>query len=104
MKSYKVYKSLKFKKQKEDFPTRFKKHFNKLEEQLRINPYVNKPLGKKWFRENKLKSYRIYYLIYEDLEAVYLVAISKKKDQQKTINTIKLLLKKYRQEIEKIIT
>jgi len=104
MENYKVHKSLKFKKQKEDFPVRFKKHFNKLEEQLKINPYVNKPLGKRWFRENKLKNYRIYYLIYEDLKAVYLVAIGKKKHQQKTINTIKFLFKEYREDIEKIIT
>jgi len=34
--------------------------------QLEINPYVGKPLGYRFFREKKVKNYRVYYLIYEE--------------------------------------
>ena len=64
------------------------------------NPYVGKPLGTKWFREKKFNVFRIYYLIYEDLKAVYVITLSGKKDQQKVINTIRHFLDKYRDEIE----
>ena len=42
-------------------------------------------------------------MIYEDLQAIYMVAISGKKDQQKTINTIKLFLDVLRNELEELI-
>jgi len=56
-----------------------------------------------WFRESRFENYRIYYLVYEDLEAIYLVAISGKKDQQKTINTIRLFLEFFKEEIENLV-
>ncbi len=80
------------------------KDVDNIEDQLEINPYVGKPLGTKWFREKKLGKYRVYYLIYEDLKAVYIITISGKKDQQKAINTIRHFLDKYRGEIEDLVT
>lgn len=56
-----------------------------------------KPLGYNFFREKKIKNKRIYYLIYEELNIILLVAGSDKKTQQKTINVIKNLLPKYRE-------
>jgi len=56
---------------------------------LPVNPYIGDPLGFTFFREKRLGGKRVYYLIYEDLSAVYLVDISDKKDQQETINRIK---------------
>lgn len=70
-------------------------------EQLEINPYVGKPLGYKFFREKKVKNYRFYYLIYEEHVVVFIIAISTKKDQQATINTIKSLIPYYKEEIRK---
>mgnify|MGYP001606458130 CR=1 FL=1 len=46
---------------------------------------------------------RVYFLVYEDLKSVYVIALSDKKDQQKTINTIKLFLHKYRIELQNLI-
>lgn len=66
-------------------------------EQLEINPFAGKPLGYKFFREKKVKNYRIYYLIYED----YVVALSSKKDQQEAIDKIKVLIPYYKEEIKK---
>ena len=68
-------------------------------EQLETNPYVGKPLGYIFLREKKVMVYRIYYLIYEEYKSVFLVSISQKKNQQRTINTIKLFLDYYKGEM-----
>jgi len=90
----------------------FDKLFNKLDadiqgqirkeiNQLELNPYVGKPLGYRFFREKKVKNYRIYYLIYNEYLVVFIITLSRKKDQQNAINSIKKLIPLYRQEIEK---
>jgi ribosome-binding protein aMBF1 (putative translation factor) len=38
---------------------------------------------------------RVYYLIYEELKAVLMIAVSDKKAQQQTIDEIKMHLKDY---------
>jgi mRNA-degrading endonuclease RelE of RelBE toxin-antitoxin system len=81
----------------------FKEWFEKILDQLKENPFVGKPLSVKWFREKKFKKYRIYYLIYEHIQSVYVVNLSDKKDQQKIINSIMLLLDVYKKEIEKML-
>jgi len=70
-------------------------------EQLKINPYVGKPLGYKFFREKKVGKFRFYFLIYEEKIVVFVVALSEKKDQQEVINLIKHLIPHYKKEIEK---
>lgn len=45
----------------------------------------------------------MYYLIYEDVKSIFIINISKKKDQQKIIDSINLLISDYKKEIEKII-
>ncbi|MDO8642766.1 MAG: hypothetical protein Q7R76_04245 [Candidatus Woesearchaeota archaeon] len=101
---YKVYRSVLFDKKVELFSDEFKKQMSGFEDQLAENPYVGKPLGFKWFREKKADKFRMYYLIYEDLRAVYILTLSEKKDQQKTINTIKMFLEQYRYEIEQLLS
>ena len=102
MKRYKVYHSQRFDKDLFKFDKNFQDKVDKIEDQLVENPYVGEPLSVSWFREKRIEKYRIYYLIYEDLRAVFMVAISEKKDQQKVINTIKLLLEFFREEIENL--
>lgn len=80
------------------------KQIEKEIEQLEENPYVGKPLGYKFFREKKVKNYRIYYLIYEEYVVVFVVAISNKKEQQKVIDSIKHLIPFYKEEIKKKIS
>jgi len=90
----------------------FEKIFNKLDaelqnqitraiDQLEKNPYIGKPLGYKFFREKKIKNYRIYYLIYENYLVVFVITLSSKKAQQKTIDAIKHLIPMYKEEIKK---
>jgi len=65
---------------------------------LSENPYCGKPLGYKFFREKKIKKWRIYYLIYEEYLVLYFINLSDKILQQTTIDKIKSelnLLKEY---------
>lgn len=59
---------------------------------------VGKPLsGLSFFREKKFDGKRLYYLIYKEFSTVLVVAISNKKAQQATINTILVDLVEYQQ-------
>lgn len=102
--NYSVFRTPIFDRKLSDFSSDFNEQVDKIERQLEMNPYVGRPLGTKWFREKKISKYRAYYLIYEDLNAIYMITLSGKKDQQKTINTIRHFLDKYREEIEKMLT
>ncbi len=69
--------------------------------QLETNPYAGKPIGYKFFREKKALNYLVYYLIYEEFVAMFVVALSDKKGQQKAIASIKSLIPFYRDEVMK---
>ena len=103
MKKYKVFRSVGFQEEIAKYDKNIQDRVDKIEDKLMENPEYGSPLGTRWFRESRFENYRIYYLIYDDLQAVYMVAISGKKDQQKTINTIRLFLEFFREEIEKLI-
>src|SRR3989344_2197631 len=103
MGEFKVYHSASFDQKLEKFDAEFERQIDKIEDQMVINPYVGDPLHVKWFREKRVGVFRIYFIIYEDLKSVFMVAISGKKDQQRVINTIRLLLDSYRVEIESLI-
>ncbi|HZX20540.1 MAG TPA: hypothetical protein VFF13_06010 [archaeon] len=100
--AYKVFLAPVFKSKLQGADKDFKDWFDGILDQLTENPFVGKPLSAKWFREKKHKKQRVYYLIYEQLKAVYVVNMSEKKDQQAIINSIKLLLDLYKEEIENI--
>ncbi len=102
MESYRVYHSKTFDDKLKDMPKDFIEWVDRIESQLVTNPYVGKPLGVGWLRKKKYLKYRIYYLVYEDLISVFMVNISEKKDQHKVINTIKLFLDTYKEEIMKL--
>lgn len=86
------------------FEERAKKILNKLEliqvekiiEQLKINPYIGKPLSYPFLREKKINDKRIYFLIYEEITIILLVSSSNKKTQQKTITEIKFYLNEFK--------
>ncbi len=103
MKKYKVFRSASFQEEISKYDKNIQDRVDKIEDKLMFNPEYGNPLGVRWFRESRFENYRIYYLIYEDLQAIYIVAISSKKDQQKTINTIRLFLEFFREEIERLI-
>jgi len=100
--TYAVFRSNVFDKELELFSKDFKQWVDKIENQLVENPYVGDPLRVPWFREKKRGKFRVYYLIYEEMQAVYMVGISDKKDQQKIINTIWLVLDHFQEEIRNL--
>ncbi|MDP3027544.1 MAG: hypothetical protein Q8N63_07605 [Nanoarchaeota archaeon] len=73
-----------------------KEEIQRIALQLAENPFVGDQLQIKYLREKRLREKRIYYLVFEDLKAVLIVAISDKKTQQKTINSILLKINEYR--------
>ena len=75
----------------------------KIPKQLAENPFVGQQLRYPFLREKRIKEKRVYYLIYEDLKLVLLVATSGKKDQQATINHIISWFDKYKIYLEKRI-
>ena len=103
MKEYKVFRSISFQEEIAKYDKNIQDRVDKIEDKLIYNSEYGNPLGTKWFRESRFENYRIYYLIYEDLGAIYMVAISGKKDQQKTINTIRLFLEFFREEMKRLI-
>ena len=79
----------------------------KVHPKLSENPYVGKQLRYPFLREKKIGGKRIYYLIYEDLQLVLLVATSDKKDQQATIDHLSENLREFRtvaEEISKLVS
>lgn len=103
MKRYKVYHSGRFDRELNKLDKSIQDRVDKIEDSLVENPYTGDRLGVNWFREKRYEKYRFYYLIYDDLDAVFMTAISEKKDQQKVINTIRLLFDFFRDELLKLI-
>ena len=80
----------------------YKEAAEKLPHKLAINPVSGNPLSYPFLREKRIKEKRVYYLVYEDLRLVLLVATSDKKNQQATIDHIKEQLDQYRKIAEEI--
>lgn len=76
----------------------------KIRDKLKENPYAGKPLGYDWFREKYLNGNRLYYLIYENMKVVLIVAMSDKKTQQKTIDLVQQGLAYYKDEVERMLS
>ena len=103
MAKYAVYHSGRFDKELNKFDAEFQNHVDRIEEQLKENPFLGKPLDAKWFREKKHGKYRIYFVVYEEFSSVFMVAISEKKDQQKVINTVRLMFGFLKEELKKMV-
>jgi len=100
---YAVYTIEKFDKQFEKLSDEYQRRIQNLFLQLKENPYVGDQLQIRILREKRLEEKRIYYLVYNDLQAVLVVAISNKKTQQETINRILRYLNEYRYLLEKLL-
>ena len=89
-------------KEIDKWPKDYKEAVNKLPKNLSVNPFVGDQLSYPFLREKRIKEKRVYYLIYEDLKLVLLVAVGGKKDQQATIDHIKGNLHVFRKVAEAI--
>jgi len=98
---YKIFVTEAFEKDFQKLPKEEQKRILRVKEQLRSDPFIGKPLGYRFFREKKIGSKRLYYLIYESKVVVLIVAYSGKKSQQATINAIKAAFEHFKQEVDK---
>jgi len=78
--TYVIYTTESFDKETAKLPQNDKERIKKIFLQLKENPYVGDQLQYRYLREKRIKEKRIYYLVYDDLQAVLVVAISGKKD------------------------
>ncbi len=99
---YAVYALNVFDKEMSKLSSDYRQKIEKIFLQLKENPYVGDVIRYKFFREKRIKEKRIYYLVYDDLKMVLLVAISGKKTQKETINKIVSYFKEYRNYAEKL--
>ena len=83
-----VYTTKSFDRETEKLTKDEQERIQKIFLQLKENPYVGDQLQYGHLREKRIKEKRVYYLVYDDLQAVLVVAISGKKNQQATINHI----------------
>ena len=96
MGSYAVYTTETFDRLMLRLPKEMIHRITKLFEQLTENPYVGDQLRYKHLREKRLREKRLYYLVYDDIKAVLVVALSGKKNQESTIEHIIAHFAKYR--------
>ena len=101
---YKVRRTNRFNKEVEKLSNEEIKRVNKLIEQLKENPYVGDQLQIKILREKKLEEKRIYYLIFDDLNAILIIAISNKKAQQKEIDFAKDNINNYKEYLRRLLS
>ena len=75
----------------------------KIPEKLAANPFIGNPLSYPFLREKRIREKRVYFLVYDDLQAVLIVAIGGKKDQQASINHIVNYFDEYRLYLERLL-
>ena len=93
---YSVYTIETFDKETEKISRDYRLAIDKIFLQLKESPYVGDQIRFRFFREKRIKEKRIYYLVYDNLNAVLIVAFGGKKAQQETIDEILRLLPEFR--------
>ena len=101
--TYSVYQTESFRKEMNKLPQEEQGRIKNLFLQLKENPYVGDSLQIKALREKRLLEKRIYYLVFDSLHSVLVVAISDKKSQQKTINYIIKYINDYRNYLKELL-
>ncbi|MAG02475.1 hypothetical protein CMI42_04000 [Candidatus Pacearchaeota archaeon] len=94
--NYKVFTSKEFDKQIDEISEEEARRIYSIFEQLKENPYVGNQLQIKSLKEKRLEDKRMYYLVFDDLKSIFIIAISNKKSQQKMIDFIKKNINIYR--------
>ena len=101
--AYAVYTTNSFNKEIEDLSESDKQRIQKIFLQLKVNPYVGDQVQYRFFREKRMNEKRIYYLVYDDLSAVLIVAFGGKKAQQETIDKIIFRLPEFKIYLEELL-
>lgn len=100
---FRIFRAEWYEKKLNKLSTNEQERAKKFEQDLKQNPYQGKPLGYEFFREKKFDGKRMYFLVYECHQVVFLITISDKKTQQEVIDVIKANLDVYKEQLEKIL-
>ena len=98
---YAVYTTENFDKEIEKLSKGDQEIMQKMFLKIRDSPYTSDQLRHKNLREKRLREKRVYFLVYDDLQAILIVALGGKKDQQATINHIIRYFDEYRIYLER---
>jgi mRNA-degrading endonuclease RelE of RelBE toxin-antitoxin system len=101
--AYAVYITESFEKEIKKLPDSDKSIIQNIFLQLKENPYVGDQIRYRFFREKRIREKRVYYLVYDDLSAVLVVAFGGKKEQQETIDRIIRLLPEFKIYLQKLL-
>ena len=101
--AYAVYTTESFEREIGKLTEHDKEIIKKIFLQLKKNPYVGDAIRYKFFREKRIREKRIYYIIYDELSAVLVIAFGNKKAQQKTIDEIIKYLPEFKRHIENLL-
>ena len=99
---YAVYTTKSFDKETGKLTKDEKDRIQKIFLQLKENPYVGQQMRYRFFREKRIREKRIYYLVYDNLKIVLIVAIGGKKFQEETIDKIVIYFEEYRRYAERL--
>jgi mRNA-degrading endonuclease RelE of RelBE toxin-antitoxin system len=101
--TYAVYTTERFEKEIEKLPESDKEIIKKIYSQLAANPYIGDQIRFRFFREKRLREKRVYYMVYDDLAAVLIVAFGGKKAQEETIDKIAENFSEFRRYLENLL-
>ena len=101
--TYAVYTTESFEKEIEKLPDSDKEIIKKIFLQIKENPYVGYQIRYRFFREKRIREKRIYYLVYDDLSAVLVVAFGGKKIQQRTIEEVIKYLPEFKKYMKNLL-
>ena len=101
--AYTVYATESFEREASKSTKDEQERIKKISFQLKDDPYVGDSLRYRFLREKRIIGKRVYWLVYDDLKAVLVVALSNKKTQQETIDRIVPYFDEYRTYMEKLL-
>src|SRR3989344_2644094 len=100
---YNLFRSTEYKELCSKLDNAEQQHIRNIEDELKMNPYTGKPLGFKFLREKRLLGgKRVIFLIYDEANVCFCIAITTKKNQSRVIRFIKSNLKLYREAFKKL--
>ena len=100
---FRVFRAEWYEKKLYKLSTKEQERIKQFERDLKQNPFQGKPLGYAFFREKKFNGKRMYFLIYESHQVVFIITLSDKKAQQQVIDVIKANLDIYKEQMERIL-
>lgn len=103
MNNYSVYTTESFDREMKKLNNDEQERIMKIFLQLKSDPHTGKQLKYKHLREKRMDEKRIYYLVYDNFQAVLIVALGGKKTQQETIDHIIQYFQEYRVYLERIL-